>query len=466
MRRRADDRTGGIRADAPTEATADDSWPQYRYTATNNAVVSSGLEEIYTGEIATPHEVRATPTVVEGRMFVGNHDTGELQAYDLKTGNELWQGQAPNWVPSEMVYADGVVVVGLGNRFFSHNAIRGTKESGVLGLDAATGEERWCFDTVGEVMPTPAVVDGSVYALTGDHHIYELDAATGEVFDRTDTGHIVSMSAPAAEGSMLYFGGGRPNPYSFTAYDTEVKEIAWQTEYPETVSGLDDVPPAVTDGIIVTTTNLDAPDTEEGESQETHVIYAMDDEDGEILRQDELGEGLNPTNNRSGAPTIHDGTVYVGSPTTGWSYAYDLHSGEELWRYRTGTVKGAPVAQDDTVYIATTEGWIHALDTSSGQKVGERHLGGAPAASGPIIIDAALVVGSEDANVYLTPLADITFDDATLGATDVEADTSSWTLWLVVAVIALGVCVVALAIVVVAQARQLTRHHTPHMSNS
>src|SRR5699024_5288326 len=114
----------------------------------------------------------------------------------------------------------------------------------------------------------------------------------------------------------------------------------------------------------------------------------------------------------------------------------------------------------------TTEGWIHELDTSSGQKVGERHLGGAPAASGPIIIDAALVVGSEDANVYLTPLADITFDDATLGATDVEADTSSWTLWLVVAVIALGVCVVALAIVVVAQARQLTRHHTPHMSNS
>src|SRR5699024_3316539 len=134
---------------------------------------------------------------------VGNHDTGELQAYDLKTGNELWQGQAPNWVHSEMVYADGVVVVGLGNRFFSHNAIRGTKESGVLGLDAATGEERWRFDTVGEVMPTPAVVDGSVYAVTGDHHIYELDAATGEVFDRTDTGHIVSMSAPAAEGSML-----------------------------------------------------------------------------------------------------------------------------------------------------------------------------------------------------------------------------------------------------------------------
>lgn len=38
-------------------------------------------------------------------------------------------------------------------------------------------------------------------------------------------------------------------------------------------------------------------------------------------------------NNKSGAPTIDDGTVYVGSPITETFYAYDLTTGEQLWSF-------------------------------------------------------------------------------------------------------------------------------------
>src|SRR5690625_6613534 len=51
---------------------------------------------------------------------------------------------------SEMIYHNGKVYVGFGNRFFQDNGIRGTGENGVLALDADSGDILWKFNTPGE----------------------------------------------------------------------------------------------------------------------------------------------------------------------------------------------------------------------------------------------------------------------------------------------------------------------------
>src|SRR5699024_4641357 len=105
---------------------------------------------------------------------------------------------------------------------------------------------------------------------------------------------------------------------------------------------------------------------------------------------------------------LYEGAVLFGSPTTKRAYAYDLHSGEQLWSYDTGPIKGAPVAKDGTVFFSTTTGKIFALDAETGQKQGERQLSEKPLApAGPIIVNDTLVVASQDTNVYMLPISDV-----------------------------------------------------------
>lgn len=391
-------------------------WTQYRHNSTNNPRVVSGVNEIFSGTIPTANEVRATPVVADGKVFVGNHDSGELQAFDLTTGQLLWQTPAPNWVHSEMIHADGRVFVGFGNRFFQNGpeGYRGTGESGVLGLDPDTGEILWRHGTPGEVMPTPVAVGGAVWAVTGDRRLYKLDPGTGEALDVVETGHIASMSSPSERDGVLFFGGGAPAPYTFFAYDTGADGFAWQRQFPEFNRGLDDVPPAVDAGVVVTTANRTLIPGPAG-FREQHSIVAMDTRSGEIIWRDVLGVGPAPTNNRSGAPMIHDGVVYVGSPTTGAAYAYDLHTGERIWRNPIGAIKAAPVAVGDDVYFSTTAGAVYRLDTATGATTGILELDGALAPAGPIVVDETLVVPSQSRNVYFVPLAEFADGPAAAG---------------------------------------------------
>lgn len=400
---------------APASAAGEGDWTQYRYAPTKNANVSAG-QDVFTGSIPTANEVRATPVVADGTIFVGNHGTGELQAFDLATGALRWQAQAPNWVHSEMIYSGGTVFVGFGNRFAGEDGNRGTGESGVLALDAGTGEILWRFDTPGEVMPTPALAGGALYAVTGDKHLYKLDPASGAELATVPLGHVVSMSSPAEESGVLYFGSGTPNPYTFFAYDTAAGDFAWTRHFGEFNRGLDDVPPAVAEGVVVTTANTALPPDIFGNPMEEHTIVAMDAATGEILWRDRLGAGPAPVNNRSGAPMIHGGKVFVGSPTTGTTYAYDLHTGQRLWNKYTGPVKAAPAASGGTVFVTTTTGDVLAVNADSGELTGRLHLDGALAPAGPVVVDDTyLVIPSQSHEVVITRIDQI--PPASWGAT-------------------------------------------------
>lgn len=423
---------------SPVQA-AEVEWNQFRENSANNPVLENDqLEKNLRNKIETKNEVRSTPVIIEDRIFVGNHDTGELSAFDLETGDLLWENQAPNWVHSEMIYVDDQIFVGYGNRSMQdEGGIRGTGESGMMSLDPDTGETLWVFETLGEVMPTPAFYDGLVYIVTGDKHVYGVHPDTGEEEWSLDLGSRSNMSSPNIKDGILYVGGS--GPFVFSAVDLDERELLWQHEIEKVTTGLGDVPPVVSEDNVVYTTAVSELDErvtmrdifnevgmlrgmkyglltniinfiEDGEEPDKlyeHKMYAFDATNGDLLWESSLGKGRMIPHNKSGAPMLYEDRVYVGSPITQKFYSFDAESGDEVWRYNGYINKAPPVADDGVVYFSDTRGLVYGFDPESGDLIGKKRLGGKLSPSGPVLVNDHLVIGSQDHHVYIEPTEEI-----------------------------------------------------------
>lgn len=405
-------------------------WTQYRMGPTSNAVYRDPGDQ---ARHALPRHVyqtgaplRATPVIANGRLYIGNHKTGGLQAFDLVSGRLLWQNRAPNWVHSEMINADGLLYVGYGDRMFVTSWLRGEGPSGVLALNPDTGKIVWQFETIGEVMPTPAWVDGTVYVTTGAGELFALNAKTGEVQWQLplrtekivlDTGlHLaanlpafVSMSSPHIKNGVLYVGGLD----TVFAIDLAEHKVQWQFSR---MASFTDVPVAISeDGVIVTTgvkvrDQLTRDDIRKygAVRDDYHFIYALNP-DGSLRWKHLMGPGERQENNTSGAPAIADGVVYVGSPYANRMFAYNVDSGDKLWDYFTGVkIKGPPVIADGMVIFGDTRGTLYVLKADTGKLIQKRKFPDALAPAGPVIINRNVYIGCQDGNVYSIPLRELT----------------------------------------------------------
>ena len=66
------------------------------------------------------------------------------------------------------------------------------------------------------------------------------------------------------------------------------------------------------------------------------------------------------------APAVTDDTAYVGSQD-GNLHAVDAHTGEVVWTFDAGSeVKGSPAIDGGTIYVGTKNGEVYAVDATSG----------------------------------------------------------------------------------------------------
>ncbi len=409
---------------AQAEGFGPPEWTQYRAGPSRNAVYDSGAPAQKDTRFKTGDQVRATPVIVGDRLYIGNHETGGMFAFDAKTGRTLWHDNnpyfrhAPNWIHSDMVYAKGRLYVGYGNRVFESATVRGTGRSGAMAVDPQTGATLWDYQTEGEVMPTPALWNGTLYIVTGAGELIALDPRDGQRLWHLSLPGWVSMSSPAVQDGTLYVGSLN----SVVAVDLDKRKIRWKYEE---IGTFTDVPPAVgPDGTVVITAMKSRSFLTPEERRlhptvrgDVHFIYAFDGKSGKLLWRHLLGSGASQDNNTSGAPTVADGRVYVGSPYTLSLQAYDLKSGDKLWEYPVAAkIKGAPAVKDGHVFFGDTAGFLHVIEADSGepplkangQPVPRRKLGGsvnaaknvALAPGGPVVINQNVFVGSQDSFVY------------------------------------------------------------------
>ncbi|HRQ88435.1 MAG TPA: PQQ-binding-like beta-propeller repeat protein, partial [Bacteroidia bacterium] len=193
-----------------TAAEPGRDWPLFRGDAEMQGFTSEELSPPLrlAWSFETPGEegkrrppIEASPVVADGRVFVGSQN-GYFYAMDLEEGTLAWSFKADGPIIAPAAVLEGVVYVG-------------DTYGLVYALKAEDGAELWRFETGGKIEGGINTLKGGtgpsrIFVGSHDYFLYTLDAATGEVLDKHETGNYV-VSTPSlvrtGSGIDLTFGG-------------------------------------------------------------------------------------------------------------------------------------------------------------------------------------------------------------------------------------------------------------------
>ena len=299
-------------------------WPMFmgdvRHSGTASATPTdiARLKPVWRHRI--PAEVSASPVIVSNLLYIAA-ENGNLYAFDLTTHKQVWLYHAEGGIGSTPAVADG--------RLYALS-----RDGYMTALDAASGKALWRFKTGGEArfgvpggygmskaditpdpwdfwLSSPLVQDGRVYFGSSDHHVYALDATTGEEiwrFEADDSIH----AAPALSQGRLFIGTWGTK---FYALDAQTGAKLW--------------------------------DFQGGKDTETGILQGF-----------------------SAAATIDGDTVYIGS-RDGYMRAFDVVSGKLRWAWdaEKSWVLATAAVDADTLYFPTSDTTVFvALDKKTGKE--------------------------------------------------------------------------------------------------
>jgi outer membrane protein assembly factor BamB len=205
---------------------------------------------------------------------------------------------------------------------------------------APPGRMAWEFSLADARACTPPVIaDGKVFFGCSDHHVYALDALSGQPLWKFRTGADV-LSVPAVWKGMVVFGSNDRNVYGVDAATGKQK---WKIELPSSVVSA----PCIVDGVAYV-------------GSQDHRLLAIEVDSGKTLWTFATGGNI------VGAPAVKGGIIYVGSRDHNL-YALDQKTGLQRWTAKlsgdvlsTVSVHGAQVFGVDpvrgTVRLRTQDG--------------------------------------------------------------------------------------------------------------
>jgi outer membrane protein assembly factor BamB len=267
----------------------------------------------------TNGEVISSPAIVGGVVYVGSDD-GNLYAVDQSTGKLHWKFGTGSRIPSSPAVAAGIVY------FTSY-------DGNFYAVDALSGKLRWKFGNPGERR----------YAGTHLHGLLPAGESMPDPFD-------VYLSSPVVWNGTVYFGSGDGNVYALNALSGAMQ---WKFQTGDVVHAS----PAIAVGKLY----IGSWDS---------YFYALDATTGKQLWRFKTGEDPkihNQVGIQSSA-TISDGVVYFGCRDSNL-YALDAATGRQRWSFSNhgSWVLTSPVVKDGKVYFATSDSALfHALDAKTG----------------------------------------------------------------------------------------------------
>ncbi len=380
----------------------------------------------------TGDRIVASPVYDDGVVYFGSDD-GNVYAVDAASGQLRWARKTGGPVPSTPALAgDTLYVASYDGKFYA--------------LDKRTGAPRWKFATGGEqrfeakglhgmqpknqtfpdpydvYLSSPVVVRGVVYFGSGDHHVYALDAATGEMKWKFKTGDVVHASPAYADG-IVYFGSW--DSY-FYAVDGATGVEKWRFQGGEDPAIHNQVgfqsSPAVVNGVVYTgcrDSNVYALDAATGKEKwrfnnagswvitspavvAGKVIFGTSDSSMYIVLDADTGKSMVEQKGKAymfSSPAVA-GDVVVAGILNGTLEARDLDSGSLLWYFQTDTSKanaGWILAADRTLnspmYFSSS--WREAPIVAA-----DRQFAIGAVFSSPLVVDGVVYFGSTDGILY------------------------------------------------------------------
>lgn len=208
----------------------------------------------------------SAPAVHEGRVHFGAYN-GNAYCLDAASGDLVWKtsccdfiGASPAIVPrhglvlyglefaqarakgaiTALSLSDGSIVWQHGNSRLQHGSAAysaefdriywGTADYDLVCIEPASGDIEWSFRTQRSIKYAPAIDEerGLIAVGSFDHHVYVLDARTGEEKGRFETADIV-YTTPLFANGKLYFGSADKKVY-MVDLDTMTIEATAHTE--------------------------------------------------------------------------------------------------------------------------------------------------------------------------------------------------------------------------------------------
>lgn len=375
------------------------------------------------------------PAIPGGLVYVVGNDgrnpedkrfAGSVHALDAATGAERWKfALAGDSVDSAPAVSGGLVYVGTWGTY-------------VYALDAATGAVRWKQKTGLEIHSSPAVSEGLVYVvgIGSNSEAYEsegpegggmdstefvcaLDAATGAERWRFNSAGPL-FSSPVVAGGLVYVSSSDADDYSDTPKDESSPGVLYAldaasgTERWKFPTGPSGESPAISGGLVYA-------------GDLGGYLHALDAVSGTERWKCSIEDGAGP-------PVVSGGMVYVGG-ADGYVYALDAASGAQRWKFKTlFWASNPPAASADLVYAVARDnsgdaGYVYALDAASGVQRWKFEAAGI-GDSTAVVSGALVYLGSADGSLYAVttgtgPVVSATTMASSPTTAPVESTTSS-----------------------------------------
>lgn len=241
-----------------------------------------------------------------------------------------------------------------------------------LGVPKLNGV-KWAFHTQGEVISSPAIVNGIVYVGSNDGNLYAIDQQTGSKKWSFSTEARIT-SSPAVANGLVYLGSYDGN---FFAVDAGTGKLRWKFpitgERRYTATHLHGSLPAGESMPDPFDVYLSSPAVWSGAvyfGSGDGNVYALDALTGALKWKFHTGDVVHAS------PAIADGKLYIGSWDS-YFYALDVATGKQLWRFKTGEdpdihnqvgIQSSATAADGLVYFGCRDSKFYALDAATGKQ--------------------------------------------------------------------------------------------------
>jgi outer membrane protein assembly factor BamB len=308
----------------------------------------------------TGDRIVSSPVWSDGVVYFGGDD-GNIYAVAAETGRQIWKQATGGPSPSTPAVIDGTLyVVSYDGKLYALNsrtgAVRwkfvtgGERRFEAKGLNGLQPKNQTVADPFDVFLSSPVVVQGAVYFGSGDGHLYAVDAASGDLRWKFQTGDVVHASPAFADG-VLYFGSWDSYFYAVEAATGKEKWRFHGGEDPVLHNQVGfQSSPAVANGVVYTGCR---------DSQ----LHALDAATGK-----EKWHFDNALSWVISSPAVSDGRVFFATSDSSLYHVVDALTGKPILRQQDKAyIFSSPAIAGDVVFIGVLNGTLHARDLKTGE---------------------------------------------------------------------------------------------------
>ena len=170
----------------------------------------------------TSAPILSSPAVVNGKVYVGPDD-GYVYCLDAYNGSLIWSTYAGGDVQANFA---ATVILSSSPVMVGGTVYVGSLDTNLYSLDANNGDIKWTFKTQGYITSSPAMVDDVVYVVSQEPSsggLYMLNATTGELIRRIALPYQQAnrgtdmMSSPTVADGMIFATSNKQTYYGINA---------------------------------------------------------------------------------------------------------------------------------------------------------------------------------------------------------------------------------------------------------